>query len=131
MCGIVGILGQTPVAGLLVDSLKRLEYRGYDSAGVATLEDGRLTRRRAEGKLRNLEAKLLQDPLKGRIGKDPVDDVTASYTALALGKAGGDADLGAMVNAMTAPTTTVQPGSTVSSSTSVAMKCASTTSRSN
>ncbi len=45
MCGIVGILGSTPVAGLVVDSLKRLEYRGYDSAGVATLEDGRLTRR--------------------------------------------------------------------------------------
>ncbi|MGL4239851.1 MAG: glutamine--fructose-6-phosphate transaminase (isomerizing) [Beijerinckiaceae bacterium] len=68
MCGIVGILGQTPVAGLVVDSLKRLEYRGYDSAGVATLEDGRLTRRRAEGKLRNLEAKLMEEPLKGRIG---------------------------------------------------------------
>ena len=58
MCGIVGILGQEPVAPLLVDALKRLEYRGYDSAGVATLEDGHLTRRRAEGKLRNLEAKL-------------------------------------------------------------------------
>ncbi len=68
MCGIVGILGQTPVAGLVVDSLKRLEYRGYDSAGVATLEEGRLTRRRAEGKLRNLEARLLDEPLKGKIG---------------------------------------------------------------
>ena len=56
MCGIVGILGTRPVAGLIVDALKRLEYRGYDSAGVATLENGRLERRRAEGKLRNLEA---------------------------------------------------------------------------
>ncbi|MGL4637746.1 MAG: glutamine--fructose-6-phosphate transaminase (isomerizing) [Beijerinckiaceae bacterium] len=68
MCGIVGILGQTPVAGLVVDSLKRLEYRGYDSAGIATLEDGHLTRRRAQGKLRNLEARLLEEPLKGHIG---------------------------------------------------------------
>ena len=51
MCGIVGILGREPVAGQLVDALKRLEYRGYDSAGVATLERGTLTRRRAEGKL--------------------------------------------------------------------------------
>ena len=68
MCGIVGILGQTPVAPLLVDALKRLEYRGYDSAGVATLEDGHVTRRRAEGKLRNLEAKLDRSPLSGRSG---------------------------------------------------------------
>ncbi len=68
MCGIVGILGQGPVAPLLVDALKRLEYRGYDSAGIATLEDGHLTRRRAEGKLRNLAAKLLDEPLKGSIG---------------------------------------------------------------
>src|ERR1700728_2880028 len=58
MCGIVGILGTGPVAGSIVDALKRLEYRGYDSAGVATLENGRLERRRAEGKLKNLEAKL-------------------------------------------------------------------------
>ena len=56
MCGIVGILGTGPVAGSIVDALKRLEYRGYDSAGVATLENGRLERRRAEGKLKNLEA---------------------------------------------------------------------------
>jgi glucosamine--fructose-6-phosphate aminotransferase (isomerizing) len=68
MCGIVGILGQTPVAPLLVDALKRLEYRGYDSAGVATLEDGQLSRRRAEGKLRNLEDKLQRSPLSGRSG---------------------------------------------------------------
>src|SRR6188474_3254814 len=68
MCGIVGILGQGPVAEQLVDSLKRLEYRGYDSAGVATLEGGRLERRRAEGKLKNLEARLHRDPLKGHSG---------------------------------------------------------------
>ncbi len=68
MCGIVGILGREPVAGLLVDALKRLEYRGYDSAGVATLESGQLTRRRAEGKLRNLEARLAREPLTGTIG---------------------------------------------------------------
>src|SRR5947209_6314009 len=68
MCGIVGILGREPVAGLLVDALKRLEYRGYDSAGVATLERGHLARRRAEGKLRNLEAKLAREPLTGTIG---------------------------------------------------------------
>jgi glucosamine--fructose-6-phosphate aminotransferase (isomerizing) len=68
MCGIVGILGREPVAGLLVDALKRLEYRGYDSAGVATLESGQLARRRAEGKLRNLEARLAREPLTGVIG---------------------------------------------------------------
>jgi glucosamine--fructose-6-phosphate aminotransferase (isomerizing) len=56
------------VAGQLVDALKRLEYRGYDSAGVATLEHGVLTRRRAEGKLRNLEARLQSEPLQGLIG---------------------------------------------------------------
>ncbi|MBY0613254.1 MAG: glutamine--fructose-6-phosphate transaminase (isomerizing) [Beijerinckiaceae bacterium] len=68
MCGIVGILGTSPVAPLLVDALKRLEYRGYDSAGIATLEDGHLTRRRAEGKLRNLEARLHDEPLHATIG---------------------------------------------------------------
>jgi glucosamine--fructose-6-phosphate aminotransferase (isomerizing) len=68
MCGIVGILGREPVAGALVDALKRLEYRGYDSAGVATLEGGELARRRAEGKLRNLEARLDKEPLEGKIG---------------------------------------------------------------
>jgi glucosamine--fructose-6-phosphate aminotransferase (isomerizing) len=68
MCGIVGILGREPVAGSLVDALKRLEYRGYDSAGVATLEGGQLARRRAEGKLRNLEARLAREPLMGTTG---------------------------------------------------------------
>jgi glucosamine--fructose-6-phosphate aminotransferase (isomerizing) len=68
LCGIVGILGREPVAGQLVDALKRLEYRGYDSAGVATLERGALTRRRAEGKLRNLEQRLAKEPLNGTSG---------------------------------------------------------------
>ena len=68
MCGIVGILGSQPVAGQLVDALRRLEYRGYDSAGVATLEHGVLARRRAEGKLRALETRLDKEPLEGRAG---------------------------------------------------------------
>jgi glucosamine--fructose-6-phosphate aminotransferase (isomerizing) len=68
MCGIVGILGREPVADQLVDALKRLEYRGYDSAGIATLESGHLTRRRAEGKLKNLERRLEQNPLTGTAG---------------------------------------------------------------
>jgi glutamine---fructose-6-phosphate transaminase (isomerizing) len=68
MCGIVGMLGKEAVAEQLLGALKRLEYRGYDSAGIATLESGRLTRRRAEGKLRNLESRLIQDPLFGKAG---------------------------------------------------------------
>jgi len=68
MCGIVGILGRSPVAEQLVDSLKRLEYRGYDSAGVATLEGDHLARRRAEGKLKNLEMRLRTEPLSGLTG---------------------------------------------------------------
>src|SRR5580692_5146496 len=68
MCGIIGILGAEPVALGMVDALRRLEYRGYDSAGVATLEHGRLTRRRAEGKLKNLEKRLAAEPLKGVSG---------------------------------------------------------------
>jgi glucosamine--fructose-6-phosphate aminotransferase (isomerizing) len=68
MCGIVGILGRGPVAEQLVDSLKRLEYRGYDSAGVATLESGHIERRRAEGKLKNLETRLRAEPLAGHTG---------------------------------------------------------------
>src|SRR5271168_1517949 len=68
MCGIIAILGREPVALSMVEALKRLEYRGYDSAGVATLEQGELTRRRAEGKLRNLEKRLALEPLDGIIG---------------------------------------------------------------
>ena len=68
MCGIVGILGRHEVAPLLVESLKRLEYRGYDSAGIATVSDGRLDRRRAVGKLVNLSDLLVHDPLAGLAG---------------------------------------------------------------
>jgi glutamine---fructose-6-phosphate transaminase (isomerizing) len=68
MCGIVGILGRGPIAEQLVDSLKRLEYRGYDSAGLATLEGQRIERRRAEGKLKNLETRLRAEPLAGHTG---------------------------------------------------------------
>jgi glucosamine--fructose-6-phosphate aminotransferase (isomerizing) len=68
VCGIVGIVGSGPAAASIVQALRRLEYRGYDSAGVATLENGRIERRRAEGKLRNLEAKLAAGPLFGSIG---------------------------------------------------------------
>ncbi len=68
MCGIIGILGNSPVAPRLVEALKRLEYRGYDSAGVATLEDGKIVRRRAAGKLANLEAELAASPLAGVSG---------------------------------------------------------------
>ncbi len=68
MCGIVGILGTKPVALDLVDALRRLEYRGYDSAGIATIEGGVLQRRRAEGKLRNLADRLATEPLAGLVG---------------------------------------------------------------
>ncbi len=68
MCGIVGILGTKPVALDIVEALRRLEYRGYDSAGVATIEDGKIERRRAPGKLRNLEDRLREAPLGGNSG---------------------------------------------------------------
>ena len=68
MCGIVGIIGKDGVASHLLDALKRLEYRGYDSAGIATLGSGGIERRRAEGKLVNLAARLTQEPLAGSIG---------------------------------------------------------------
>ncbi|MEE9291117.1 MAG: glutamine--fructose-6-phosphate transaminase (isomerizing) [Alphaproteobacteria bacterium] len=68
MCGIIGIIGAAPACPILVDGLKRLEYRGYDSAGLATLVVGRIERRRAEGKIANLEAVLADDPLSGTTG---------------------------------------------------------------
>lgn len=68
MCGIVGILGRKPVAERLIEALTRLEYRGYDSAGVATLDGNHLERRRAEGKLKNLETSLRRSPLAGHTG---------------------------------------------------------------
>jgi len=68
MCGIVGILGNHEASPILVDALKRLEYRGYDSSGIATINDGVLERRREIGKLVNLADKLVHQPLKGKIG---------------------------------------------------------------
>ena len=68
MCGIVGILGNDDVADRLLDGLKRLEYRGYDSAGIATIVDGGIQRRRASGKLVNLGKVLAEDPLPGTVG---------------------------------------------------------------
>ncbi|MCZ4263165.1 glutamine--fructose-6-phosphate aminotransferase, partial [Limimaricola sp. G21655-S1] len=68
MCGIVGVLGTHEAAPLLVEALGRLEYRGYDSAGIATLDEGRLDRRRAVGKLVNLSDKLVHEPLRGLAG---------------------------------------------------------------
>jgi glutamine---fructose-6-phosphate transaminase (isomerizing) len=68
MCGIIGILGKKPAAPLLIDGLKRLTYRGYDSAGIATLVNGHIDRRRAEGKIDNLEALLERSPLAGTTG---------------------------------------------------------------
>ena len=68
MCGIIGITGNGPVVPRLIDSLKRLEYRGYDSAGVAAVVDGSVERRRAKGKIRNLEAVLAEDPMTATVG---------------------------------------------------------------
>src|SRR5215210_2104242 len=68
MCGIVGIAGNSEVAQRLYEGLKRLEYRGYDSAGICTIHDGELDRRRAEGKLDNLKRELAAAPLAGDTG---------------------------------------------------------------
>jgi len=68
MCGIIGIVGKEPVSDRLVDGLKRMEYRGYDSAGICTVYDDKLVRRRAEGKLANLVAVLREDDAPGTIG---------------------------------------------------------------
>ena len=68
MCGIVGILGRQPVAEGIVEALRRLEYRGYDSAGVATLTPNGIERRRAVGKLKNLADLLVREPLAGTSG---------------------------------------------------------------
>ncbi|MFC7377959.1 glutamine--fructose-6-phosphate transaminase (isomerizing) [Brevundimonas sp. GCM10030266] len=68
MCGIIGVTGTGPAVPRLIDSLKRLEYRGYDSAGVAALVDGKIERRRAKGKIRELEAVLASEPLNATIG---------------------------------------------------------------
>lgn len=68
MCGIIGIVGTSAVTDRLVDGLKRLEYRGYDSSGVAVLDNGKLVRQRAEGKIKGLEAKLVSDHVDGQVG---------------------------------------------------------------
>ncbi|MBU6253014.1 MAG: glutamine--fructose-6-phosphate transaminase (isomerizing) [Alphaproteobacteria bacterium] len=68
MCGIIGIVGKQDVADRLVEGLRRMEYRGYDSAGVCTVRDGQLIRRRAEGKLNNLVAELAHNPAPGLVG---------------------------------------------------------------
>ncbi len=68
MCGIMGFVGEKPAVGILVDGLRKLEYRGYDSAGLAVLSGGRLELRRAVGKLGNLEKALLDKPLESSIG---------------------------------------------------------------
>ena len=68
MCGIIGIIGKDPVAGPLLDALKRLEYRGYDSAGIAPLVNGGIERRRAEGKLENLVRRIQSEPIAGTTG---------------------------------------------------------------
>ncbi|MDG2340172.1 MAG: class II glutamine amidotransferase, partial [Paracoccaceae bacterium] len=68
MCGIVGVLGTHQAAPILVEGLKKLEYRGYDSAGIATVSDGHLERRRAMGKLANLNDLLMHEPLTGTSG---------------------------------------------------------------
>jgi len=68
MCGIVGIVGSTPVTNRLVEGLKRLEYRGYDSAGIAVVNGIGVTRRRAEGRIVNLEQVIADDPTDGFIG---------------------------------------------------------------
>ena len=68
MCGIIGTIGKASASQVLLQGLKRLEYRGYDSAGVATLVDGKIKRRRAEGKIANLEALIDRKPLRGSIG---------------------------------------------------------------
>jgi len=68
MCGIIGIIGKNQVSELLIDGLRRLEYRGYDSTGIATVNDGNLNRRRASGKIVNLEQEIAKNPISGTMG---------------------------------------------------------------
>ena len=68
MCGIVGYIGKEACQEIILGSLQRLEYRGYDSSGIATLENDRLQLRRSVGKLSELKAKILEEPVSGRVG---------------------------------------------------------------
>jgi glucosamine--fructose-6-phosphate aminotransferase (isomerizing) len=68
MCGIVGYVGPKPVAEILIEGLRKLEYRGYDSAGIAVIRDGQLEIRRFAGKLKNLETILDREPVTGSYG---------------------------------------------------------------
>ena len=68
MCGIIGVIGKNNAQNLLLDGLKRLAYRGYDSSGIATLINSKIDKRRAKGKISNLEKLLIKDPLDGSIG---------------------------------------------------------------
>jgi len=68
MCGIIGIAGRGKVTDRLIEGLKRLEYRGYDSSGIAVLTNGTLGRRRAKGKIKRLEARITEKTLDGQIG---------------------------------------------------------------
>src|SRR5262245_14606790 len=68
MCGIVGYIGSKDVSEVIVDGLRRLEYRGYDSAGIAVVKDGKIEIRRSPGKLRNLEGILVREPVNGHYG---------------------------------------------------------------
>ena len=94
MCGIVGILGKNEVAPILVEALKRLEYRGYDSAGIATVNGGALARRRAVGKLVNLSDLLVHEPLAGKAELARIGRYYATESMLVLNPATGryDAD---------------------------------------
>ena len=79
MCGIIGYLGPKPIVPILIDGLKRLEYRGYDSAGIALVKNGAIEIRRSAGKLNRLEQVIATSPVDGEYGVGPV-----SYTHLTL-----------------------------------------------
>ena len=91
MCGIIGIVGKEEVADRLVDGLRRMEYRGYDSAGVCTVHEGQPVRRRAEGKLINLVKELITDPAPGLTGIAHTRWATHGAPTAANARSGGGA----------------------------------------